>query len=1004
MTTEECFKQQKLATQKYGEKAVVLTQIGNFYEIFEWNLNGSPGRNEQSVGHAVKLSEIMNMVLTSADKSKPHSMTNPRKIGFPIPTYERHRDVLLSHNYTVLRFDEFGDDTPRIRKLVEVISPGTNIDIVTVGSSVVCIYLEFQKKLRPEIRTTRECEDILVAAGMSSIDITTGKVMVSESVPTGDNAIFALHEAFRFLVMQNPKEVVIFMNSFENQVSFDLYKTFLTEILELNRYPNVFIRVNGLLEEFLRVSYQTQFFNKIYGQKNFRTENIIEQLDLEKYTYGRISCLGVLQYVYERNETLLLKIQRPDVLTLDTEHLTLLHNAVIQLHIVSSGHSLFQVVDFTKTLPGKRLLKQRLLSPLVNVEVLKASYLRIGELVKDTAVYDQLNKHLRDVPDIEKLHRRLTIGNIRPNELAALLRAYYVIGQMSCLIHASSCLELKKILLTPEVVKDFNVCMEKVLNYVNVDVLEQCTLTELPGKKKVLEAPESFIRSGIDAQVDELTNQYQRSQGELTAIVNHLTGLLSGTKGAAISIMTPSQKGKPEDLPELEDEEATEEDEPTLAPILCTTQYKAKRLREKMNQIKGELVGKLEFPQYKKSKSHVQITSTIIERVCQNVAMTKNVLMTTLQQKYHGIIEYMTTNHKFFGPVTVLLAMIDFTMSGASVAKKYKYYCPEIDDTQGASYVKIDEMRHPLVERIIDSEYIPNDITLGEKEGYQGMLLFGCNSAGKTVRTKGIGSNVILAQAGLWTAGKMKFRPFSQLITRISGEDDMLKGHSSFIVEGLELRTILRNANTTTLVLGDELTRGTESASGTGISAAAILTLINRGTCFVFSSHMHNLPGILEERMKDKKKLRICHLGTSFDEVKKVLVYDRRLQEGPGPSIYGIEVLKSLCIDAEFLNLANEIRRTVDGIPNLIVATKTSRYNNDLYVDICELCGKQQNLETHHIREQHKADEKGFIGHHHKDAQFNLLVLCRECHQRLHREKKEIETKQTLQGQMIQGT
>jgi DNA mismatch repair protein MutS len=302
-------------------------------------------------------------------------------------------------------------------------------------------------------------------------------------------------------------------------------------------------------------------------------------------------------------------------------------------------------------------------------------------------------------------------------------------------------------------------------------------------------------------------------------------------------------------------------------------------------------------------------------------------------------------------------------------------------------------VRHPIIERITTKEYIPNDVKLcGD-----GILLYGVNSTGKSSLTKSIGLAIIMAQAGMYVAGKLKFKPYNNIITRLSGNDDIFKGHSSFIIEVLELRTILRNANNNTLVLGDELCRGTESISGTSLTVATIQTLIERKTSFIFSTHMHHLAE-MKEIQDISDKLQILHLSTRYDESLGELIYDRKLSEGPGSSIYGLEVCKSLSLPKDFIDKANSIRKHLNNIPSLILDTRRSRYNGLVYIDKCSICGSNIDLHTHHIKEQNNADSKGFINHYHKNSEFNLLILCKQCHIKLHTSNIHLEPSQTLNG------
>ena len=149
----------------------------------------------------------------------------------------------------------------------------------------------------------------------------------------------------------------------------------------------------------------------------------------------------------------------------------------------------------------------------------------------------------------------------------------------------------------------------------------------------------------------------------------------------------------------------------------------------------------------------------------------------------------------------------------------------------------------------------------------------------------------------------------------------------------------------------------------------------------------------------DKGKLKIAHLTANYDPNLDRLVYNRKLIDGPGSSQYGLEVCKSLNIERSFIELANNIRRELDDIPDMFHSIKTSKYCNKIYVDSCQMCGSKKKLQTHHIREQKEADKKGYINYYHKNTSFNLLVLCEDCHQNsIHKENIKLIPKDTLEG------
>jgi DNA mismatch repair protein MutS len=236
----------------------------------------------------------------------------------------------------------------------------------------------------------------------------------------------------------------------------------------------------------------------------------------------------------------------------------------------------------------------------------------------------------------------------------------------------------------------------------------------------------------------------------------------------------------------------------------------------------------------------------------------------------------------------------------------------------------------------------------------------------------------------------------------LSGHDDLFKGMSHYVVELTEIRTILRNHDPYTLVVADEVCRGTEITSGSALTVALLESLLERQTSFICSTHLHNLPDTPFLKQIDPKKLRICHLSTTYDEANDTLVYNRKLKDGSGSSMYGIEVAKYLHLDRQFIDRANEIRRYFAHLNEELLSTKKSRYNGNVYVDTCMLCGRAKDLQTHHLKEQHKADEKGFIDHYHKNSEWNLVVLCRECHHNLHQRKLTLEPKQSIGTTLFQ--
>tara|TARA_B100000497_G_scaffold124855_1_gene160229 strand:- start:6176 stop:6847 length:672 start_codon:yes stop_codon:yes gene_type:complete len=198
-----------------------------------------------------------------------------------------------------------------------------------------------------------------------------------------------------------------------------------------------------------------------------------------------------------------------------------------------------------------------------------------------------------------------------------------------------------------------------------------------------------------------------------------------------------------------------------------------------------------------------------------------------------------------------------------------------------------------------------------------------------------------------------------------------------------ELRNILQRCDKYSLVIGDEICCGTESISGISIVASGIDTLIKKRSCFIFASHLHELTKItcISKHIKDKT-LSVKHIRITIDD-KNRIIYDRKLQDGQGSKIYGIEVCKSLDMPLDFMKNAEKIRKEVEGINKDIVKNRKSRYNSNVIVDKCKICDNTAE-ETHHIVYQEKANDEGYLSSYHKNSKHNLVALCKECHKKEH--------------------
>jgi DNA mismatch repair protein MutS len=210
-----------------------------------------------------------------------------------------------------------------------------------------------------------------------------------------------------------------------------------------------------------------------------------------------------------------------------------------------------------------------------------------------------------------------------------------------------------------------------------------------------------------------------------------------------------------------------------------------------------------------------------------------------------------------------------------------------------------------------------------------------------------------------------------------------------------ELRTILKLANQNSLILGDELCSGTETQSAISIFVAGIQQFHREKSSFLFATHLHEIVDY-DELQLDTVKMK--HMSVIYDRATGVLVYDRKLKDGPGDNMYGLEVCKSLSLPPDFITSAYAIRQKYK--PDSILSLKPSRYNAKKLMGPCEQCGKP-GKEIHHLQYQEDAMD-GFIQT--DDAVFpknhlaNLMSLCEKCHDVIHQKKTRMKKVKTSKG------
>ena len=322
------------------------------------------------------------------------------------------------------------------------------------------------------------------------------------------------------------------------------------------------------------------------------------------------------------------------------------------------------------------------------------------------------------------------------------------------------------------------------------------------------------------------------------------------------------------------------------------------------------------------------------------------------------------------------ISHVDCTRCIARTARERGFHKPTVIDTSTESFLDLEGLRHPLVESTgTRVAYVQHSVKLDQDTN--SWLVYGMNASGKSTLMKATGIAILLAQAGSYVpALRLRFRPFKAIYTRILNHDNLFAGLSSFAVEMSELRDILRQADEYSLVLGDEMCSGTESLSAMSLVAAGIEWLSAKRAKFIFATHLHDLPSILECAAL---KLKVWHLRVEYDSVSQKLIYDRTLMPGSGSSLYGLEVAKAMDLPLEFLEKARTHRKALMRLDG-----GTSSWNSAIKRNVCEICGNPVALEVHHIQERHTAKNGLLPDGTPMNAVANLVVLCATCHDKEH--------------------
>jgi DNA mismatch repair protein MutS len=530
----------------------------------------------------------------------------------------------------------------------------------------------------------------------------------------------------------------------------------------------------------------------------------------------------------------------------------------LNLELISTHHgdrngSLLALIDHTRTAMGARRLRRWLLYPLLEPKEIIARHNAVQELVENFSVRQELKTGLGKVQDLERLAGRVVSGSALPKDLIAIKDTLSAVKE----IH-----------------RQLGSFYAKLLIRLHEDLPEIPDVAALIERAIVDDPPFSlkqggFIRAGFDPELDEIRDmrfhakewirRFEASERQRTGI-GSLKVRYNRVFGYYIEVTNSHLKSVPQDY-----------------------------LR-KQTLANGE---RFITPELKEYEAKVLNSETLIEK-----------LESALLDRVRGQIARFYPRLK---SVSDALAVLDALLSLSEVAEARHFVRPEIDSGLGLS---IREGRHPVVEAAVGrGAFVPNDCFI-DPDGSQMMLLTGPNMAGKSTYMRQIALIVILAQMGSFVpCAEARIGVVDRVFTRIGASDSLARGESTFMVEMKETANILHHATKRSLILLDEVGRGTSTFDGISI-AWAVAEALHDIECrprTLFATHYHELTDLFQT------KERIKNYNFAVKEWRGDIIFLRSLMEGASSHSYGIHVARLAGLPTRVIERAKEILARLEG-------------------------------------------------------------------------------------------
>ncbi len=774
-TITPLIRQYKRLKQKEPD-AILFFRVGDFYETFYED--------------AVLTSKTLGIALTQRQEGVPLA-------GVPHHSAKTYIQRLVSGGYKVAICEQLEEPKPGKlveRDIMEVITQGTVLDDMLLDEKKT----NFLASIYPGDNRY----------GLALLDISTGDFRVTEL--TRDELLDEIRRL-------EPKEIIIPSGIDEIEVN------------------NIAI---SRIDDFE--------FDYEYTLKNLLSHFGIQTLDGFGCGGMRegIQAAGAALFYAKRNKRKDLSYvervspySRNDSLVLDEP--TRRNLELVRKPTGETDGTLLSILDNTTTPMGGRLLRDFLISPLLNPEEIRKRQDKVGVFYNNPSFTAQLRGFLSQIPDLDRLITRLSLERVNARDVLFLGRALKKFPEINRFLPDS---------LSSYKLGNFDGVVEEI----------EKTIVESP-PQTIKEG--GIIRSDVNKELDELRNisknvklwiaDFENTERQRTGIGSLKVGFNS-VFGYYIEVTRPNLPKVPE---EYVRKQTLANAERFITPQL--KEYEAKVLQA------DERSRLLEYEIFKE-----------------------------LRDRLKNFVPSMKE-------ASTKIAYIDVLSTLASIARRYGYTRPVVDDEDR---IVMKDSRHPVVERLPkEGEFIPNDVKLDLDERV--LVITGPNMAGKSTYLRQVALCVILAQMGSYIpAMEAKIGIVDRIFTRIGASDDLTKGVSTFLAEMTETANILNNATRRSLLILDEIGRGTSTYDGLSIAWASVEYIVkNTKAKTLFATHYHELTEL--ERLSDEIK----NYNLECKKWKDKIIFLRKVVRGGCPQSYGIEVAKLAGLPKDVIERAKRI-------------------------------------------------------------------------------------------------